>query len=78
MAHKINGGLPELPDVGGGWQIIFAAVDPTTGAAVAGVTISGAVITADPSFGDEAGPDFPDAGPPMFTVESLNGPGGSV
>jgi hypothetical protein len=37
--------MPIDPDIDGGWQIVWAALDPTTGAPVSGVTVSGAAIT---------------------------------
>lgn len=40
MAQKLDGGIPDGMDLDQNWKLVFAAVDPTTGAAVAGVTIS--------------------------------------
>lgn len=40
MAQKLSAAIPDAMDLDQSWQIVFAAVDPTTGAAVSGVTIS--------------------------------------
>jgi hypothetical protein len=47
MAQKVTAAMPIEPDLTGGWQLIWAALDPTTGAPVAGVTVSGAAITVE-------------------------------
>ena len=47
MAQKINVNLPEDVVIGDGWIVEWDAVDPTTGASVAGVKISLANVTAD-------------------------------
>lgn len=47
MAQKIEGGMPAGERVGDGWQIVWAAVDPTTGADVSGVVVSNANVVAD-------------------------------
>lgn len=44
MAKKIGAGIPSGLDLEQGWRIQFAAVDPSSGAAVSGVTISNAAI----------------------------------
>lgn len=46
MAQKIATGMPDTLDLTSAWTIQFAAVDPTTGAAVSGVTFSNAAIIA--------------------------------
>lgn len=46
MAQKLDGGLPQNMDLGGGYTLRFAALDPTTGAAATGVNISAAFILA--------------------------------
>lgn len=40
MAKKIKTALPPHLDLGGSWRVEWDAVDPTTGASVAGVVIS--------------------------------------
>lgn len=45
MAQKVRDSMPPDLDLTGGWQLVWAAVDPTTGAAVSGVKVSGAAIT---------------------------------
>lgn len=47
MAEKINAPMPRELDLGGGWQVVWAAVDPSTGAAVSGVVISNANVVAE-------------------------------
>lgn len=44
MAQKLAAGIPSSLDLTQSWVLRFAAVDPTTGAAVTGVTISDAAI----------------------------------
>jgi hypothetical protein len=44
VSQKLTAGIPESPDITGGWRVVFAALDPTTGAAVTGVTVSHAVL----------------------------------
>lgn len=46
MAKKQAAAMPSDLDIVSGWKIQFAAVDPTTGAGVAGVNVSGAAIIA--------------------------------
>jgi hypothetical protein len=59
--------MPEM-QVGFGYRVAFEAVDPTTGAAVAGVTVSAATIFVR----DEKEPELEkvDVGPFMY----VNGP----
>lgn len=47
MAQKLTAGLPQDLDLAEAYTIRFAAIDPTTGAAVAGVTVTNAQIVAD-------------------------------
>lgn len=47
MAQKLSASMPEKLDLDASWTIQWAAVDPTTGAAVSGVTVSNAAIIAD-------------------------------
>lgn len=51
MAEKIDASLPAGIVIGDGWQIVFAAVDPTTGDDVAGVVVSNANVVASDSGG---------------------------
>lgn len=64
MAQKINVNLPEDVVIGDGWIVEWDAVDPTTGASVAGVVISQANVTA----ADQSAPalETPQAGPFML------------
>jgi hypothetical protein len=57
VAKKIKTALPPNVDLGGGWTIEWDAVDPTTGASVAGVKVSKTSLL----VGGEGGlpPDFP-------------------
>lgn len=47
MAAPLNAPMPPDLVVGGSWRLVFAAVNPSTGAAVSGVTVSNVVIDAD-------------------------------
>jgi hypothetical protein len=47
MAQKQTASMPTSLDLDASWTIQFAAVDPTSGAAVSGVNVSGAAIIAD-------------------------------
>jgi hypothetical protein len=65
MAQKINVALPEDVVIGDGWTVEWDAIDPNTGASVAGVIVSDASVTAaDLSAGGGAG-GF-DSGPFML------------
>lgn len=44
MAQKLKASLPPDLDLGSGYTLEFAAVDPTTGAAVTGVAVSSAYM----------------------------------
>ena len=44
--------LPEFFDLSDGMQVVVTAVDPTTNATVAGVTISGVSLSVDPAPAD--------------------------
>ena len=44
MAQKIDAGMPPDLDLDQNFQLSFAAVDPSTGAAVSGVTVSAATL----------------------------------
>lgn len=64
MAQKINAGMPDGIDVDETYTIRFAALDPLSGAPVAGVTISLAQIHAA-SVGQAAGTQL-NAGPFIY------------
>jgi hypothetical protein len=55
MAQKIDVALPEDVVIGDGWIVEWDAIDPTTGAAVAGVVISDANVTAPADFASDGG-----------------------
>lgn len=57
MAEKVKGALPPFMALGGGWTIEWDAIDPTTGASVAGVVISNTSLQVDGDLG--AGNDQP-------------------
>lgn len=44
MAAPMTTGIPEALDLASGYVVRFAALDPTTGAAVANVTVSNASL----------------------------------
>lgn len=46
MAKAVKAAMPPDVDIGPGWTVEFAAIDPTTGADVAGVVVSAAMIEA--------------------------------
>ena len=46
MAKPQQAPLPQEVVIGPNWQVVFDAIDPTTGASVAGVTVSGVNLTA--------------------------------
>lgn len=54
MAQAVIAAMPPDLDLDLGCQIIFEAVDPTSGAPVSGVTISNALIRVDANI-DESG-----------------------
>lgn len=60
MALKINVNLPEDVVIGDHWIIEWDAVDPVTGASIAGVKVSSANVTA--SDAASAAADTSDAG----------------
>ena len=55
MAAKLKTSLPEFMDLGGGWILEWDAVDPTTGASVAGVIVSGTSLTVAGDLGPDGG-----------------------
>lgn len=52
MAEKIKTALPLGLELGGAWRIEWDAVDPTTGATVAGVVISDTSLLVAGDLGD--------------------------
>lgn len=68
MAQKLNAGMPDSLDLTESWQILFAAVDPTSGADVSGVKVSNAMLVVELVQGDAT--DLP-VGPFML----VPGPG---
>lgn len=55
MSLPVKTGLPDNLIVSGGYQIIWAAVDPVTGADVTGVVISKATVQATDLSGGATG-----------------------
>lgn len=47
MAEKLTGNMPVNATFGGGYQLVFAAVDPTTGADRTDVVVHDGSIQAD-------------------------------
>lgn len=71
MAKPYNGPLPENLLIGDGYTVEFAAIDPVTGAAVAGVKVSNVNITADDQGSTDSGGGGAVVGPFML----VPGPG---
>ncbi len=46
MAKPQQAPFPQELIIGPNWEIVFDAIDPASGASVAGVTVSGANVTA--------------------------------
>ena len=44
MAQKLTASMPDRLDIDASWQVVFAAVDPSSGAEVSGVTFSNACL----------------------------------
>jgi hypothetical protein len=44
MAQKLVASMPDQLDLDANWQVVFTAVDATTGAEVSGVTFSNACL----------------------------------
>jgi hypothetical protein len=65
MAQKIKTALPPDLDLGGSYVIEWDAVDPTTGASVAGVKVSSTSLLVAGDFGQGADGDVP-VGPFML------------
>jgi hypothetical protein len=47
VAQKITGAIPDQLDLVSAWQINIVAVNPSTGAAVSGVTFSNMALVVD-------------------------------
>lgn len=71
MAQKIDVPIPEGIDIGDGWQIVWDAVDPNTGASVSGVKVSNANVCYPPVGGQGGGGTEEPLGPFML----VPGPG---
>lgn len=54
MAQPITAGLPRDLDLVGTYTIRFAALDPTSGTAVAGVNVKSMVLTVAPQAGTDS------------------------
>ena len=56
MAREINVGMPGGLDIGATYTLRITAIDPSSGALVAGVQVGSVTITADQaSVGDDGG-----------------------
>lgn len=55
MAQKLTASMPEGLDLDASYTIEFAALDPTTGDPVSGVTVSDAYLTVTPVDVDDIG-----------------------
>lgn len=47
MAQKLTAAMPPDLELTANWQVVFRAVDPTTGADVAGVNVSSAALAVE-------------------------------
>jgi len=47
MSQKVQASMADNLEIGAGWQVQLNAVDPTTGANISGVVVSGVVIMAE-------------------------------
>jgi len=63
MSQKLSAGMPASLDLPAGWTLQFAAVDPSSGAAVNGVTISAAAIIASQIQGSYTDLSLPSIAP---------------
>lgn len=68
MGQKLTAGMPDDLTISGDYQIVFAAVDPTTGADVSGVVISNVNVTADDVLGGTGGQNLG----PFMLVPGVN------
>lgn len=59
MAQKLKTSLPENLDLGGDWIIEWDAVDPATGASVAGVVVTNTSVQVAGDFGASGGDGEP-------------------
>jgi hypothetical protein len=53
MAEKLTASIPSGLEIGGDYQLVWAAIDPTTGADVAGVVVSEVNVTCADTTGAE-------------------------
>lgn len=75
MSQKLIADLPDNMDLTQSWQIVFAAVDPNTGAAVTGITISNIGMLVDQLT--PGGPIALQSGPfQLIPLDELNPAGG--
>lgn len=74
MSKKYSAGLPADLDLPSAWTVRFAALSPSTGAAVSGVTVSGASLIATNVEGGDLSTDLFDM-VPLFTPIPVNGEG---
>lgn len=75
MAQKLTASMPEALDLAFTYAVQFAALDPTTGADVPGVVISGALLTVTQLTPDTA-PDDLNSG--FFSVAFRGQPLGTL
>lgn len=73
MALKINVNLPEDVVVGDHWIIEWDAVDPVTGASIAGVKVSSANVTASDEASAAASSDGSGFVGPFLAVPGPDG-----
>jgi hypothetical protein len=65
MAKPQQAPFPQELIIGPNWEIVFDAIDPASGASVAGVTVSGANVTATNAQGVPI--ELPANPPPLLT-----------
>lgn len=70
MAAPTDASLPPFLTLADGYQIVFDAVDATTGVTVAGVVISGRSFGVDPVAGPSGGKEGPFA--PQYSLGDLS------
>jgi hypothetical protein len=70
MAQKLAASMPDTLDLPAFWTVRFAALDPSTGATVSGVTVSGASMI----VGNKAGGNLASPGFEVVDIEWLNVP----
>jgi hypothetical protein len=70
MSQKLAASMPDTLDLPGNWIVRFAALDPSTGAAVSGVNVSGATMI----VGNKAGGSLEAPGFEVIDLTWLNVP----